>query len=216
MFRFDRLLLLLALALFAAGLGRDKLDQWIAATDLPPLLTPLSTEVRDRNGTLLRVYTVEEGRWRLSATPDAVDQGYLDLLIAYEDKRFYTHSGVDPRAILRATAQALWNGEVVSGASTLTMQVARLLEDSGTGQLSGKLRQARVALALERHLTKQQILQIYLERAPFGGNIEGVRAAIIDKDRAPQWQHQGDVPQADVAAMLAPLGDNELKLEENT
>ncbi len=177
MFRCDRVLLLLALALFAAGLGRDKLDQWIAATDLPPLLTPLSTEVRDRNGTLLRVYTVEDGRWRLSATPDAVDQGYLDLLIAYEDKRFYTHSGVDPRAILRATAQALWNGEVVSGASTLTMQVARLLEDSGTGQLSGKLRQARVALALERRLTKAQILQLYLERAPFGGNIEGVRAA---------------------------------------
>ncbi|WP_306129854.1 transglycosylase domain-containing protein, partial [Roseovarius sp. MMSF_3350] len=177
MFRCDRLLLLLALTLFAAGLGRDKLDQWITATDLPPLLTPLSTEVRDRTGTLLRVYTVEDGRWRLGATPDAVDAGYLDMLIAYEDKRFYTHSGVDPRAILRATAQALWNGEVVSGASTLTMQVARLLEDSGTGQLSGKLRQARVALALERRLTKAQILQLYLERAPFGGNIEGVRAA---------------------------------------
>lgn len=177
MFRCDRLLLLLALALFAAGLGRDKLDHWIASTDLPPLLTALSTEVRDRNGTLLRVYTVEDGRWRLGATPEAVDQTYLDMLIAYEDKRFYTHSGVDPLAILRATAQALWNGEIVSGASTLTMQVARLLEDSGTGRLSGKLRQARVALALERRLTKAQILQLYLERAPFGGNLEGVSAA---------------------------------------
>ncbi len=177
MFRSDRLILALAALLFAAGLARDALDRWVAATDLPPLLTPLSAEVRARDGTLLRVYTVADGRWRMAATPDAVDPTYLDMLIAYEDKRFFSHAGVDPLAMLRAAGQALTHGRVVSGASTLTMQVARLLEDSGTGQLPGKLRQMRVALALERRLDKDRILQIYLERAPFGGNIEGVRAA---------------------------------------
>jgi penicillin-binding protein 1C len=76
-------------------------------------------------------------------------------------------------------APAAWNGRVVSGGSTLTMQVARLLEESGTGRLSGKLRQMRVALALERRLTKDQILTLYLQLAPYGGNVEGLRAASL-------------------------------------
>ncbi len=168
---------LLGLALIVAGTTRDLFDQWVEDTDLPPLIREVSTEVRDRNGELLRVYTVENGRWRLAINPETVDRGYIDMLIAYEDKRFYQHAGIDPRAIFRATAQAIWEGEVVSGGSTLTMQVARLLENSGTGALNGKLRQMRVALALERKLSKDQILQLYLEHAPFGGNLEGVRAA---------------------------------------
>jgi penicillin-binding protein 1C len=81
--------------------------------------------------------------------------------------------------MLRAVLQAVWNGRVVSGGSTLTMQVARLLEEGTTGEVAGKLRQMRVALALERRLTKDQILQLYLHLAPFGGNLEGVRAASI-------------------------------------
>ena len=84
-----------------------------------------------------------------------------------------------PRSMLRAVLQAVWNGRVVSGGSTLTMQVARLLEESGTGKVAGKLRQMRVALALERRLTKDQILTLYLHLAPFGGNLEGVRAATL-------------------------------------
>uniref|UniRef100_UPI003AA81155 transglycosylase domain-containing protein n=1 Tax=Thalassospira alkalitolerans TaxID=1293890 RepID=UPI003AA81155 len=99
------------------------------------------------------------------------------MLIAYEDKRFYSHHGVDPLAMLRATAQAVRHGEIISGGSTLTMQVARLLEDSGTGSWRGKLRQIRVALALEAQLSKADILSLYLTLAPYGGNIEGVRAA---------------------------------------
>ncbi len=175
----DRLILALALGLLLVGLARDRLDQWIAATDLPPVLTETSVEVRDRDGQLLRAYTVADGRWRLAVTPDQVDAGYLAMLIAYEDQRFYSHAGVDHWAILRATGQALWNGQVVSGGSTLTMQVARLIEDSGTGRWQGKLRQARVALALERRLSKDQILQLYLTHAPYGGNLEGVRAATL-------------------------------------
>ncbi len=171
------LLSLLAMSLLATGIIRDTVDHWIETTELPSILRDVSTEVRDRDGALLRVYTVEDGRWRMAVTPDAVDPTYVDMLIAYEDKRFYDHNGVDPVAILRSFGQALWHGKLVSGGSTLTMQVARLLENSGTGRLSGKLRQIRVALALERQLTKTQILQLYLEHAPFGGNLEGARAA---------------------------------------
>ena len=99
------------------------------------------------------------------------------MLLAYEDRRFYSHHGIDPQAVLRAAGQAVLAGHIVSGGSTLTMQVARLLEDGPTGRWRAKLRQARLALALERHLTKTQILTLYLNRAPYGGNVEGIRAA---------------------------------------
>jgi penicillin-binding protein 1C len=174
-----RWLIALALGLWLAALGRDRLDLWIAKTILPPLAVETSVEVLDRDGTLLRPYTVADGRWRLALPPDKVDPLYLQMLMAYEDKRFRDHPGVDPRSMLRAVLQAAWNGRVISGGSTLTMQVARLLEEGTTGRVAGKLRQMRVALALERRLTKDQILQLYLHLAPFGGNLEGVRAASI-------------------------------------
>ncbi len=177
MTRAARLVGLVALALFGAGAARDGVDGWIDATVLPPLIAETGAEVLDRNGDLLRAYTVADGRWRLAIGLDAVDPAYVAMLVRFEDKRFYDHAGADPVAMARAVIQALWNGQVVSGGSTLTMQVARLLEDSGTGSWPGKLRQIRVALALERRLTKAEILTLYLNRAPFGGNIEGVRAA---------------------------------------
>jgi len=174
-----RLAVLAALVLFAAGLARDKLDAWVAATVLPPLVAETSPEVVARDGTLLRAYTVSDGRWRLHATLAEVDPRYVEMLLAYEDKRFRTHPGVDLRAMARAVAQALWHGEVISGGSTLSMQVARILEDGTTGQWAGKIRQIRVALAMERRLGKDAILELYLNRAPFGGNLEGVRAASL-------------------------------------
>ena len=170
---------MLALTLWLAALGRDRFDAWIDATVLPPLALEMSVEVLDRDGDLLRAYTVADGRWRLALPVDRVDPLYLRMLLAYEDKRFYRHAGVDPKSVIRAAVQALWNGRVVSGGSTLTMQVARLLEEGTTGEVGGKLRQMRVALALERRLSKDQILQLYLSLAPFGGNLEGVRAASI-------------------------------------
>lgn len=174
-----RWIMVLAVGLWLAALGRDRLDAWIDATVLPPLVVETSVEVLDRDGDLLRAYTVADGRWRLALPPDKVDPLYLKMLLAYEDKRYYQHHGVDPKSVIRAAMQALWNGQVVSGGSTLTMQVARLLEEGTTGQVGGKLRQMRVALALERRLSKEQILQLYLHLAPFGGNLEGVRAASI-------------------------------------
>ena len=171
--------LVLVAGLWLAALGRDRTDAWVTAAVLPPLTTETSVEVLARDGSLLRAFTVEDGRWRLAVSPDMVDRDFLAMLIAYEDKRFYRHNGVDPAALLRAAAQAVLNFGVVSGGSTLTMQVARLLEDSGTGRWQGKLRQIRLALALERKLTKDQILGLYLLHAPYGGNVEGIRAAAL-------------------------------------
>ena len=165
--------------LWLGAIGRDAADVWIDATALPALIVQTSVEVLDRNGDLLRAYTVADGRWRLGVLVSQVDPGFVAALLAYEDKRFYDHPGVDMRALGRAVAQAIWNGHVVSGGSTLTMQVARLLEEGGTGAVAGKLRQMRVALALERRLNKDQILQLYLQLAPYGGNLEGIRAATL-------------------------------------
>lgn len=169
----------LAAGLFLAAFARDRVDLWINTTRLPPLALASSVQVLDREGALLRAYTVADGRWRLAVTPDQVDPAFAAALMAYEDRRFLSHSGVDARAMARAVAQAVWHGRVVSGGSTLTMQVARLLEEGTTGEVAGKLRQMRVAWALERRLTKEEILGLYLMLAPYGGNLEGIRAATL-------------------------------------
>lgn len=167
----------IAACLWITGAARDGFDNWVAATVLPPLQTETSVTVLDRHGGLLRAYTIADGRWRLPVDLSGVDPTYLEMLIRFEDKRFYTHNGVDPLAMARAAGQAIGTGRIVSGGSTLTMQVARLLENGSTGRWAGKLRQIRVALALERTLGKDEILTLYLNHAPFGGNIEGLRAA---------------------------------------
>ncbi|EAQ01664.1 penicillin-binding protein 1C [Pseudooceanicola batsensis HTCC2597] len=158
---------------------RDATDRWIDRTELPPLAVETSVEIRDRDGDLLRVFTVADGRWRLDLSRAEIDPGYLRMLTRYEDRRFRDHGGVDPRALLRAAWQSVRAGRIVSGGSTLTMQVARLLEDSGTGAWAGKLRQMRVAWALERRLDKDRILALYARLAPMGGNLEGLRAATL-------------------------------------
>lgn len=169
----------LAAGLWLAAVAQRAGDAWVDATILPPLVITTSVEVVDRQGDLVRAYTVADGRWRLALNGVQVDPGYIAMLLAFEDRRFLSHRGVDGRALLRSGLQALWNGQVISGGSTLTMQVARLLESSGTGRWQGKLRQIRLALALERRLSKDQILNLYLHLAPYGGNLEGVRAATL-------------------------------------
>jgi penicillin-binding protein 1C len=154
-------------------------DRWVATTDLPPLAPETSVEVLAHDGRLLRAFTVADGRWRLAVDPGRVDPRYRAMLIAYEDRRFMSHPGVDVRALARAAWQALRHGRVVSGGSTLTMQVARLLEEGATGSWAGKVRQIRVALALERRRSKDEILALYLHLAPMGGNLEGVRAGSL-------------------------------------
>ncbi|MGH7187545.1 MAG: transglycosylase domain-containing protein, partial [Pseudomonadota bacterium] len=124
-------------------------------------------------------FTTAAGYWRLPAKPDDVDRRFLAMLIAYEDKRFYQHRGVDPQALARAGLQALWNGRIVSGGSTLTMQVARLLEPRPERRLTDKFAEMVRAIQIERRLSKTQILDLYLSLAPYGGNIEGLRAASL-------------------------------------
>ncbi|HEY8332486.1 MAG TPA: penicillin-binding protein 1C [Tardiphaga sp.] len=140
----------------------------------------VSTTVVDRNGKLLRAYAMADGRWRLPVNAKtSVDPGYLNLLLAYEDKRFYNHHGVDPLALGRAAFQLFTRGHIVSGGSTITMQLARLLEPRQQRSVGAKIRQAVRALQLERQLGKDEILDLYLMLAPFGGNLEGIRAASI-------------------------------------
>ena len=160
---------LAAAALAAAVFAFDRLSP-------PPLarLSDLSATVADRDGTPLRVFTSGAGTWRLPV--GEVAPVYLEILTAYEDRRFFSHSGVDPLAVARAASQNLGAGRVVSGASTLTMQVARLLEPHRRSW-PGKLMEMARALQLEARYDKRAILGMYQTLAPFGGALEGVEAA---------------------------------------
>lgn len=177
--RLIALAVVLALSANGADRARAAWDRWIDATDLPDLSVPVGTEVLARDGTLLRAFPVGDGLWRLAPPQQGVDARFLAMLVGWEDRRFHDHDGVDCRAVLRAAWQAVAHGRIVSGASTLSMQTARLLERGRAGDWRAKLRQARVALALERRLGKDRILDLYLRLAPYGGNTEGVRAASL-------------------------------------
>lgn len=153
-------------------------------SDLPPVpdiaKIDVSTLVVDRNGKLLRPFTTTEGRWRLPVDVGDVDRRFINMLTAYEDRHFADHAGVHWPSMVRAGLQFVGaGGRIVSGGSTLTMQVARLLDGGTTRSLNGKLRQIVYAHILEKQLSKQQILQLYLMLAPYGGNIEGARAASL-------------------------------------
>lgn len=139
----------------------------------------MSVTVLDRNNRLLRAFTTKDGRWRLPVEVGEVDPRYLAMLMAYEDRRFYEHGGVDLLAFARAGFLLARHGQIMSGGSTLTMQVARLLDGKHERTGPGKLRQIARALQLEAQLSKDEILRLYLRMAPFGGNIEGVRAASL-------------------------------------
>src|SRR3984893_5739817 len=147
---------------------------WIASLGAAPLGNDIafSTRVLDRDGRLLRAYAASEGRWRLPARVADVDPRFFAMLFAYEDKRFRTHPGVDALALARAAVQLVTSGRIQSGGSTLTMQVARLLEPRSGGSLTDKLRQIVRAIELERAHGKDEILSLYLDLAPYGGNIE--------------------------------------------
>lgn len=159
------------LALFAVAVILDRLYPL-------PLPDPNrgSTVVLAADGSPLRAFADAEGIWSYPVTPESVSPLYVEALIGYEDRWFWHHPGINPLAMLRALVQFAANGEVVSGGSTLTMQVARILEPHSRS-LGGKLRQSLRALQLEAHLSKREILNLYLNHAPFGGTVQGVEAA---------------------------------------
>ncbi|GJE79164.1 penicillin-binding protein 1C [Methylorubrum thiocyanatum] len=179
--RGGRVVIAFALFLIVACLPAGAL--WRYAASLPPLdLTQASLRsavILDRTGQLLRPFATADGRWRLPVTADAVDPRYLAMLKAYEDRRFDSHPGLDPAATLRAAWQWLTHGRIVSGGSTLSMQVARLVEPRSERSLPAKLRQMVRAVELERTLGKSGVLDLYLALAPYGGPVEGVRAASL-------------------------------------
>jgi len=169
---------------------------WIASLGGTPLGKDIaySARVLDRDSHLLRAYASSDGRWRLPATIADIDSRFFDVLFAYEDKRFRSHHGVDPLAMARAVFQLITNGRVLSGGSTLTMQIARLLEPPSNRTVSAKARQIVRALELEHALNKDQILSLYLGLAPYGGNIEGIRAASLAYfGKEPQHLSLGEV-----------------------
>ncbi len=167
----------LGLLLALVGLGAAV---WALDRLFPPdlgRLADLSPAVVDRDGRPLRLFLNGEGAWRLPvAAEEPVDPMMIHLLLAYEDRRFFAHGGIDPLALLRAAGQNVASGRVVSGASTITMQVARLLEPHPRS-LMGKLQDMLRAAQLEVRFDKRTILSFYLTLAPYGGNLEGVRAA---------------------------------------
>ncbi|MBB4265714.1 penicillin-binding protein 1C [Roseospira visakhapatnamensis] len=172
--RARRLLLAGIVALAAGGAAAAVVLDALCPPDLSRL-APTWT-VTDRHGRVLRAFLSPDETWRLPTTAAEVDPLYLRMLLAFEDRRFGWHPGVDPLAVLRATGQAMAHGRVVSGASTLTMQAARLLEPRPR-TLPSKLIEMARALQLTAHLGRDGVLDAYLTLAPFGGNLEGVRAA---------------------------------------
>lgn len=154
---------------------------WADKAFPPPLerASTVSTEVVDRDGRLLRAFATPDGLWRLKTSASDVDPAFLKMLIAYEDRRFEEHRGVDLLALGRAALQLAANGRIVSGGSTISMQVARLIEPRRERSLVAKLVQIARAIQIERRLGKAEILDLYLTLAPYGGNLEGVRAASL-------------------------------------
>ncbi len=174
---------------------------WLADV-LDPLPLPkddMARVVLAQDGTPLWRFADHNGVWRYPIGIDQVSPYYLEALLGYEDRWFYQHPGINPLSIARAAWQNLSGGRVVSGGSTLSMQVARLL-DPHPRTLRGKLRQVWRTAQLEWHLSKDEILTLYLNRAPFGGTLEGVAAA--------SWAYLGKSPKnlsRAEAALLAVL-----------
>ncbi len=147
-------------------------------------IEPLLEEVRfskvyyDRKGQLLAARLSPDEKWRFQSHLEDVSPMLVEALLTFEDQRFYQHAGVDFQAVLRAFWQNVNAGHIVSGASTISMQVARLLsQERQYGSWWGKVAQVFRAFQLEQHLSKDQILEWYFNLAPYGGNIEGVVAA---------------------------------------
>lgn len=136
---------------------------------------PCSTVVMDRNGELLGARISDDGQWRFPPC-DTVPEKFAIAVTEFEDRYFRYHPGVNPAAIARAAVQNIRNGKVVSGGSTLTMQVIRLYR-KGERNIWNKLVECLLATRLELKYSKDEILALYASYAPFGGNVVGIEAA---------------------------------------
>ncbi|MGH8047727.1 MAG: penicillin-binding protein 1C [Chthoniobacterales bacterium] len=155
----------------------------------PPLLDGISfsTVVRDRDGHILRIVPAGDGMVRVFTPLEQISPRIVQATLFYEDRHFDEHPGVNPVALARAAWRWI-SGPARGGASTITMQVARLRGGLHTRSFFGKCAQIFEAICIERHYTKRQILEAYFNLAPYGGNIEGVGAA--------SWIYLGRAPGA--------------------
>ncbi|CFR10716.1 penicillin-binding protein 1C [Yersinia frederiksenii] len=186
-------LVLIAVIFPAALLLADKI--W----PLPLTEVQVARVVVAEDGTPLWRFADADGVWRYPVSLRDVSPYYLQALLTFEDRWFYRHPGVNPLSLIRAAGQDLRAGKILSGGSTLSMQVARLI-DPHPRTLLGKLRQIWRTAQLEWHFSKDQILEIYLNRAPFGGTLQGIGAA--------SWTYLGKPPSQLTpaeAALLAAL-----------
>jgi len=169
-----------------------------------------SKVVYDREGDLLYLTTNSNDTWRIKSNLEQIDPLYLKMVLNYEDRHFYSHFGVDVPALFRATFQYIKNRKIISGGSTITMQLAKLLEPKKR-TIGSKIKEIFRAFELEMFYTKKEILQSYLTLAPYGGNVESIGAA--------SWRYFGKLPSslsASEAALLialpqAPNANNPIK-----
>ncbi|MBQ0732033.1 MAG: penicillin-binding protein 1C [Oleispira antarctica] len=204
-------------AIFVAIIISVLISSWWNSLPQPLFNSPYSSILLDRNNQLLEARIASDEQWRFPPS-ETLPSSYIKAVLLFEDKRFYTHSGVDFLALGRATLQNIKAKEVVSGASTLSMQVIRLASDNQSRTLSTKLIETLQALRLEFSYDKQQILNLYASHAPFGGNVVGISAA--------SWRYFGRAPESlswAESALLAVLpnrpnylrpGKNQQKLKQ--
>jgi len=164
-------------ALMASILVLPLLAWWLLPR--PQLMDGVSFSkvVRDRNGELLRIACSADGKYRIHV--DEVPAKVVELVVGYEDKRYWEHAGVNLASVGRAVFNLLSGSQAHGGASTLTMQVARLRYHLRTRSLTGKIWQILKAIQIERHFSKEQILGAYFDLAPYGRNVEGIGAASL-------------------------------------
>lgn len=176
-----------------------------------PAQNPYSKIIYAKDGTILSAYLSKNDKWRMPVHLDEVSPELLKAILEKEDRWFYWHPGVNPVAIVRAFFQNLVTGHRVSGASTITMQLARMLEP-GERTYTKKIEEVFRALQLEIHYSKDEILEMYLSMLPYGGNVEGVKAAsYIYFNRPPD---KLSLAQAILMAVI-PNDPNDLRTDKN-
>ncbi len=177
----------LPVRVMAAALGLYAAVSFSAMLLLPHALfdSPGSTAVYAADGSLLGARIADDHQWRFHVSDD-IPLRYKSALLEYEDSRFYLHPGIDPAAVIRAARDNAASGTIVSGASTISMQVVRLLRRSVDRTWKQKMIEAYLTLGLELRFTKEGILKLYASHAPFGGNVVGLHAA--------SWRYFGRSP----------------------
>jgi len=154
---------------------------------VPPVRfrNPYSSLLLDRNGELLGARVAADGQWRFPP-PDQIPEKYTRAVLCFEDRYFYRHPGINPVSMARALIQYIRNGRIVSGGSTLTMQLARISRNNPPRNIREKLLESVISLRTELHYSKTSIFKMYAAHAPFGSNVIGLEAA--------SWRYFGISP----------------------